>query len=133
MSAPGAQHLAWRRRWASLPVVVALLFATSVAGAGVRAGSATVPLTLPAAVQGVTAPAQPTAGHRPEFLTGARGGPGAPAPDPAAAGWLPARTGTAFASWWLRRPDADRHRAHARLETYQSRGPPGRRAADVPS
>jgi hypothetical protein len=126
MAAAGARRTVWRR-WASLPAVVALFFATSVVAATVHpteAGHA------PLAIQIVGAPAQQATGQRPDVRMDARGGPGSVAPELAALAWLSARAGTRATAWWhLRRDSAGQH-AQAPGEAYQGRGPPGRRAAD---
>jgi hypothetical protein len=128
MSAAGARRTAWWRRWASLPAVVALFFATSVVAATVHpteAGHA------PLAIQIVSAPAQHATGQRPDVRIDARGGPGSVAPELAGLAWLSARVGSRAIAWWHLRQDGAGHHAQARGEAYQGRGPPGRRAADA--
>ena len=131
MSAERALRTAWWRRWAGLPVVVALFFATSVVAAAPQAVAAAEPGQVPPAVQVVGASAPHTTGQRPDIRVDARGGPGSIAPDLAAFAWLSARAGTRTTAWWHLRQDGDGHRAQARGEGYQGRGPPGRRAADA--
>ena len=131
MGAGGETRTAWWRRWASLPVVVALLFATSMAAPAARPGPAAGPGQVPMAVQAVSTAWHQAAGHRPDAGADARGRAGSVAPDPGALAWLPARAGTGSAAWWHRQQDADGHRAQARRETYQGRGPPGQRAGDA--
>ncbi len=130
MSAVGARRTARWRRWASLPAVVALFFATSVVAATVHATEA---VHAPLAIQVVGAPAQHAADPRPDVRVDARGGPGSVAPELAALAWLSARVGTRPTPWWYLRHDGDGHRARARGEAYQGRGPPGRRATDATS
>jgi hypothetical protein len=129
MSAGGALRKAWWRRWASLPVVVALLFATSAVAATVELGAAPGPGNVPIAVQVVGA-AQQASGQRPDVRVDARGGPGTVAPELAALAWLSARAG-ARTGWWHRPQDGDGRRAQGQRETYQGRGPPGQRAVDA--
>ncbi len=131
MSAAGARRTARWRRWARLPAVVALLFATSVVAATVEpaAGPGHAPMAVPV----VSAAGQSAAGQRPDIRIEARGGPATVAPDLGALAWLPARAGAEIAAWWRRHQDADGWLPQTRRTTYQGRGPPGRRAADVPS
>jgi hypothetical protein len=128
MSAAGARRTAWVRRWASLPAVVALFFATSVVAATAHPTEAA---HAPLAIQVVGAPAQQATGQRPDIRVDARGGPGSVAPELAALAWLSARAGTRTVTWWHLRQDGAGHHAQARGEAYQGRGPPGRRAADA--
>ena len=118
------------RRWASLPLVVALFFATSVAAPAVPAADVA---HAPLAVQVVGAPATHATGQRPDVRVDARGGPGSIAPHLAALAWLSARAGVRTTTWWHLRQDSDGHRAQARGTAYQGRGPPGRRAPDASS
>jgi hypothetical protein len=129
MAAEGALRRAWLRRWASLSVVVALLFATSAVAAAVEVGAAVGPGNVPIAVQVVGA-AQQASGQRPDVRVDARGGPGTVAPELAALAWLAARAGTSTV-WWHRPRDGQGRRAQAQRETYQGRGPPGQRAVDA--
>jgi hypothetical protein len=131
MSAAGALRRAWWRRWASLPAVVALLFATSVVAAAVGPGQAFGLGHAPMAVQVVTAAGQPAAGRNPDVRLDTGGRSFTVAPDVGAVAWLAARAGSGLATWWHRRQDTGGHRAQAVRETYQGRGPPGRRAGDA--
>lgn len=133
MSARGGRHPARWRRWANLPALLALLFATSVVGATAGVPSAAGAGHAPLAVQVVGAAGQQAAGQPPEARFEARGGSSAVVPSPSVPAWLAARTGGGIATWWHRRQDAGGHRVRARLEIQQGRGPPGRRAVDVPS
>jgi hypothetical protein len=133
MSAQGAPPPVWWRRWASLPVLLALLFATTAVAASSETAAASGPGRVPPAIQAVTASAQQTLGQRPDVRVDAGSGLGTAAPLLQVLGWLPARAGAGIAAWWHRRQDVDGHRAQARRETYQGRGPPGRRAVDAPS
>jgi hypothetical protein len=133
MSAQGVRPTAWWRRWASLPVLVALLFATTAVAAGAETPTASGPGRVPMALQAVSASAQQAIGHGPDARFAVRDAAGIAAPLLGAVAWLPARAGTGIAAWWQQRQDVDGHRAQARRETYQGRGPPGRRAVDAPS
>ena len=133
MAGEGGTHPARWRRWANLSAVVALLFATSVVAATAEVGPATGSGHAPLAVQVVSASGQHAAGQRPDVRVDASGRPGTVAPDLGALAWLPARAGAGLAAWWHRRQDVDGHRAQARHEGHQGRGPPGRRAVDAPS
>lgn len=124
----------WRRWASSLPVIVALLFATTtVAATAEPTASATGAGHVPMVVQAVSASAPQPAGQRPDIPVVQRGGSWASAVDLGALAWVSARAGTVPAGWWHRRQDVDRHRAQARRENHQDRGPPGRRAPHVPS
>ena len=108
MSAECASRTAWWRRWAGLPVVVALFFATSVVAAAPQA-----------------------MGQRPDLRFVDHGGHGRTAPDLTAFAWLSERAGTRTIAWWHLRRDSGGHRAQAGREAYQVRGPPGQRAVDA--
>ncbi|MCO8276255.1 hypothetical protein M1L60_37320 [Actinoplanes sp. TRM 88003] len=123
-----AERTAWWRRWAGLPVVVALLFAGAVVGANPRA-SQLVP--APSVLQAVVMAPAPSLGQRPDLQTVDRGGHGHSTPDPTGSAWLAQRAVTSTIVWWHLRRDNDGHRAQTGREVYQGRGPPGRRAADA--
>ncbi|MGX6608449.1 hypothetical protein ACWKSP_40975 [Micromonosporaceae bacterium Da 78-11] len=127
MSGERASRTAWWRRWAGLPVVVALFFATSVIAATPQTGPVPVPSVLQIAV--VSAPN--ATGHRPDLRVVDHDGPGRAAPDQTAFAWLSQRAGTRTLAWWHLRRDSDGLRAQTGREADQVRGPPGRRAADA--
>ena len=135
MSAECASRTAWWRRWAGLPVVVALFLATSVFAAPPPAARASGPVQAPSVLQVVIAPAPQSVGQRPHLriVDQAGNGRAAPAPDLAAFAWLSERAGTRTTVWWHLRRDSDGHRAQAGREADQVRGPPGRRATDASS
>jgi hypothetical protein len=133
MAAERAMRTARWRRWAtSVPVIVALLFATTTTVAG-AVGMESAPGSghVPVAVQVVGASAQQAAGQRPDIPIIKRAGSWSVAHDLGALGWVSARSGTGSAGFWHRRHDIVGHRAQTQRETYQGRGPPGRRAAHV--
>ncbi|MBU2667259.1 hypothetical protein KOI35_27490 [Actinoplanes bogorensis] len=117
-----AERAARWRRWAGLPVVVALFLAGAVVAATPRAGQ-----TFRVAV--VAAP--PTIGHSPDPQVAERGGNGRTTADPAASAWLGERAGTTVTTWWHRRIEGDGHRVQAGRELHQVRGPPGRRTGNA--
>ncbi|HEX8343268.1 MAG TPA: hypothetical protein VF657_00810 [Actinoplanes sp.] len=133
MTAERAMRTARRRRWAtSVPVIVALLFATTTTVAGTvgmesAPGSGHVPVTA----QIVGASAQQAAGQRPDVPIIKRAGSWSVAHDLGALGWVSARSVPGPAGFWHRRHDLAGQRAQTRHETYQGRGPPGRRASHV--
>jgi hypothetical protein len=131
MSAECASRTAWWRRWAGLPVVVALFFATSVVAAPPQTAQASGPVQAPSVLQVVIVSAPQAMGQRPDLRIVDHGGHGRTAPDLTAFAWLSERAGTRTIAWWHLRRDSDGHRAQAGRETYQVRGPPGRRAADA--
>ena len=122
----------WQRWASSLPVIVALLLATTTVAGTVQTGPTAGLGQVPLAGQ-VFAAAQLAAGQRPDVPVVKRGGSWTVAPDLQALAWASARAGTAPTGWWHRRQGVDGHRAQPRHETYQGRGPPGRRAPHVPS
>jgi hypothetical protein len=118
----------WWRRWAGLPLAVALFFATSVV-AGPPQTSGLVP--APSALQLAIVSAPQATGQRPDLRIVDQSGHDRTAQDPTAFAWLSARAGTRTVAWWHLRCDTDGHRAQTAQETYQGRGPPGRRAVDA--
>ena len=107
-----------------LPIVVLLWLATAT----VAAAAGTGPGHLPRFVPAVSAPVQQAALADPR-----RGGP-----DTGTAGFdalavLSERAAVAPARGWLRPGAGAGRRAQERHETYQERGPPGRRAPDASS
>jgi hypothetical protein len=133
MFAERASRTARWHRWAGLPVVVALLFATSVVGATPRTARASGPVRAPSVLQVVVASTPQATGQRPDLRFVAHGGAGRVTADLTVFAWLSQRAGTRTIAWWHRRRDSDEHRAQAGREAYQGRGPPGRRAADASS
>lgn len=119
----------WRRWASSLPVIVALLFATTTVASTVEADAARGSGHVLLAVQAVNASTQQAAGQRPDVPIVKRAGSWTVTPDPGALAWAPERAGTRSAGWRCRLQDAGEHGAQARRGTYQGRGPPGRRAA----
>ena len=132
MSAKTAMRMRWRRWASSLPVIVALLFATTtVAGTaepGPGAGPGHVPIAGP-----MFASAHQAVGQRPDVPVVKRGGSWTVASGLQILASASTRACIVPTGWWLRRQGVDGHRAQRRQETYQGRGPPGRRAAHVPS
>ena len=126
-----ASRTAWWRRWAGLPAVVALLFATSVVAATPGTAQASGPVQAPSVLQVVIASASHAMGQRPDLRVVDHGGQARVAPDLTALAWLSERAGTRAIAWWHLRRDGSGHRAQAGREAYQVRGPPGRRAADA--
>lgn len=131
MSGECASRTAWWRRWAGLPVVVALFFATSVVAATPQTAQVSGPVQAPSVLQVVIVSAPQAMGQRPDLRVVAHGGQGRVAADLTAFAWLSERAGARTIAWWHLRRDSDGHRAQAGRETYQGRGPPGRRAADA--
>jgi hypothetical protein len=131
MSAERPSRTAWWRRWAGLPVVVALFFATSLFAASPQTAQASGPLQVSSVLQVVTASAPHAFGQRPDLRVVDQGGHGRVAPDLTAFAWLSERAGARVAAWWHPRRDSDGHRVQAGREAAQVRGPPGRRAADA--
>ena len=131
MSAECASRTAWWRRWAGLPVVVALFFATSVVAATPRTAQASGPAPAPSVLQVFIASASHAHGQRPDLRVADDGGQGRVAPDLTAFAWLSERAGARTVAWWHLRRDSGGHRAQAGREAHQVRGPPGRRAADA--
>jgi hypothetical protein len=129
MSAADAMRTArWRRWLSSVPVIVALLFATTTLASTVTA-DADPPATSAhlLAVQFRADSAQLAAGQRPDIPIVKRAGSWSPVAGAGALAWLPARAGAVPIGWWHRRQDVTGRRAEARHETYRGRGPPGRR------
>ncbi|WP_250032627.1 hypothetical protein [Paractinoplanes maris] len=133
MSAQCASRTAWWRRWAGLPVVVALFFATSVIAATPQTARATEPVPVPSVLQAVIVSPPHAMGQRPDLRVTDHGGHGRVAPDLTVFAWLSDRAGTRTTAWWHLRRDGDGHWARTGRETAQVRGPPGRRAADASS
>src|SRR5689334_13709922 len=94
MSAECASRTAWWRRWAGLPIVVALFFATSVFAAPPRAAQASWPVQAPSVLQVVIVSAPQSMGQRPDVRIVDHGGHGRTAPDLTAFAWLSERAGT---------------------------------------
>lgn len=128
MSAGCASRTAWWRRWVGLPVVVALFFATSVVAAPPQVSG---PVPAPSALQVVIGTASQAMGQRPDLRIVDQSGHDRTAPDPTGFAWLPVRAGARPVAWCHLRCDTAGHRARTGQETYQGRGPPGRRAADA--
>jgi hypothetical protein len=133
MSAERASRTAWWRRWAGLPVFVALFFATSVVAATPPAAQAAEPVQAPSVLQLLIVSAPHAMGQRPVLGVVDHGGQVRVAPDLTAFAWLSERAGVRTIAWWHLRRDSDGHRPQAGREACQVRGPPGRRAADAPS
>jgi hypothetical protein len=131
MSAERASRTAWWRRWVGLPAVVALLFAISVVAAPPQTGQVSGPVQAPSVLQVVIVSAPQAMGQRPDLRIVDHGGDGRTAPDLTAFAWLSERAGARTIAWWQRRQDSDGRRAQAGRESYQVRGPPGRRATDA--
>jgi hypothetical protein len=131
MSGERASRTAWWRRWAGLPAVVALLFATSVVAATPQTAQASGPARAPSVLQVVIASAPQTLGQRPDLRVADHGGQGRVAPDLTVLAWLSEQAGTTVIAWWQLRRDGGGHWAQAGRTAYQVRGPPGRRAADA--
>ncbi|HYN96623.1 MAG TPA: hypothetical protein VES42_22500 [Pilimelia sp.] len=131
MSAERLSRTAWCRRWAGVPVVVALFFATSVVAASPQTPQASGPVQVPSVLQVVIASAPHALGQRPDLRVVDHGGQGRVAPDLTAFAWLSERGGTRVAAPWHLRRDSDGHRVRAGREADQVRGPPGRRAVDA--
>jgi len=131
MSAECASRTAWWRRWAGLPVVVALFFATSMFASPPPAAQVSGPVQAPSVLQAVMVSAPQSMGQRPDLRSVDHGGHGRTAPELTAFAWLSERAGTSTTAWWHLRRDSDGHRAQAGREADQVRGPPGRRATDA--
>nr|WP_221382207.1 hypothetical protein [Actinoplanes polyasparticus] len=131
MSGERASRTAWWRRWAGLPAVVALLFATSVVAATPQTAQASGPVRAPSVLQVVIASAPHAMGQRPDLRAVDHGGQDRVAPDLTALAWLSEQTGARAPTWWHLRHDGDGRLAQAGREAHQVRGPPGRRAADA--
>jgi hypothetical protein len=119
----------WWRRWVGLPLVVALFYATSVVAAPPQVSG---PVPAPTALQVAIVSAPQAMGQRPDLRIVDQSGHDRTATDPTAFAWLRSeRAGARTVAWWHLRCDTTGHRAQTSQETYQGRGPPGRRAADV--
>ena len=131
MSAERASRTAWWRRWAGLPVVVALFFATSVVSATAGTARASGPVQAPSVLQVVIGSAPDAMGQRPDVRVVDQGGQRRLAPDLTALAWPAERAGVRAVAWWHLRRGSDGRRAQVGREARQVRGPPGRRAADA--
>ena len=131
MSAECASRTAWWRRWAGLPVFVALFFVTSVFAAPPQAALATGPVQAPSVQQVVIVSAPQSMGQRPDLRFIDHGGQGRTASELAAFAWRSEQAGTRAIVWWHLRRDSETHRQQAGREAHQVRGPPGRRAVDA--
>jgi len=131
MSVGRESRTAWWRRWAGLPAVVALFFATSVVAAPPPTPRASGPVQAPSVLQVFIAPTPQAIGQRPDLRKVDQGAHGRAAPDLTAFALLSERSGARTITWLHLRRDSDAHRAQARREADQVRGPPGRRAADA--
>jgi hypothetical protein len=131
MSAERLSRTTWLRRWAGLPVAVALFFATSVVAASPQTAQASGPVRVPSVLQVVVASAPHAWGQRPDLQVLDHGGQSRVAPHLTAFAWSPGQAGTRVAAWWHLRRDSYGHRGQTGREADQVRGPPGRRAVDA--